>query len=46
MGRFFAIDQPASSARTQRDLGWKPTHVGLLDDLEQGRYFEPRSAST
>jgi nucleoside-diphosphate-sugar epimerase len=39
MGRFFAIDQPASSVRTQKEMGWKPTHVGLLDDLEHCRYF-------
>jgi nucleoside-diphosphate-sugar epimerase len=39
MARFFALDQPASSARTQEETGWRPTHVGLLDDLEQGHYF-------
>jgi nucleoside-diphosphate-sugar epimerase len=45
MGRFFAIDQPASSARTQKEMGWKPTHVGLIDDLEQGHYFATRTES-
>ncbi len=39
LGRFFAIDQPASSALTQQRMGWKPTHPGLLEDLEQGHYF-------
>jgi hypothetical protein len=30
---------PASSARTREQLGWNPKRVGLLADLEQGRYF-------
>jgi nucleoside-diphosphate-sugar epimerase len=29
----------ASSARTQEQLGWRVKHVGLLADLEGGRYF-------
>jgi nucleoside-diphosphate-sugar epimerase len=32
-------DQPASSAITQDLLGWKPTHPGLIEDIEQGHYF-------
>jgi nucleoside-diphosphate-sugar epimerase len=39
IGRFFAIDQPASSATTQAQMGWKPTHAGLVLDLEEGHYF-------
>jgi nucleoside-diphosphate-sugar epimerase len=39
LGRFFAIDQPASSALTQQRMGWKPTHQGLIEDLEEGHYF-------
>jgi nucleoside-diphosphate-sugar epimerase len=34
LGPIFATDQPASSAHTRAALGWKPTHPGLLDDLE------------
>jgi nucleoside-diphosphate-sugar epimerase len=41
LAHFFAIDAPASSKRTQQQLGWKPTQVGLIADLEHGRYFEP-----
>ncbi|HEX3515294.1 MAG TPA: SDR family oxidoreductase [Trebonia sp.] len=33
-GPIFAMDQPASSARTRDALGWHPTHPSLLDDLE------------
>jgi nucleoside-diphosphate-sugar epimerase len=40
IGRFFGADCPASSELTRQALGWKPTHPGLLDDLEQGHYFK------
>jgi nucleoside-diphosphate-sugar epimerase len=40
LGRFFALDVPASSARTQDLLRWRPRRPGLLSDLELGRYFE------
>ncbi|HEY1917835.1 MAG TPA: SDR family oxidoreductase [Streptosporangiaceae bacterium] len=33
-GPIFAMDQPASSARTRDTLGWHPTHPSLLEDLE------------
>ena len=33
-GPIFAMDQPASSARTRAALGWQPTHPSLLEDLE------------
>ena len=33
-GSIFAMDQPASSAHTRETLDWRPTHPGLLDDLE------------
>jgi nucleoside-diphosphate-sugar epimerase len=44
IGMFFAIDAPASSALTQDRLGWRPTHRGLIDDLERGHYFEQARA--
>jgi nucleoside-diphosphate-sugar epimerase len=40
LGRFLAIDQPASSAITRERMGWTPTHPGLIEDLEAGHYFE------
>jgi len=39
MAAFWALDAPASSTLTQARLGWAPTHVGLVADLEQGHYF-------
>jgi nucleoside-diphosphate-sugar epimerase len=40
LGAMFAIDAPASSDLTRRMSGWTPKHVGLMDDLEQGHYFD------
>jgi nucleoside-diphosphate-sugar epimerase len=45
IGAFFGLDAPASSALTQQRLGWKPTHPGLIDDLERGHYFEQVAAA-
>jgi hypothetical protein len=35
-----ALDSPASSALTREQLGWQPTHPTLLEDLDEGDYFE------
>ncbi len=40
LAAFLSFDIPASSALTQELLGWRPTQPGLIDDLEQGHYFE------
>jgi len=37
---FAALDAPASSENTQKELGWQPTHVGLIADLRRGTYFD------
>lgn len=37
---FAGLDNPVSSALTQELLDWHPTHPGLIDDLNQGHYFE------
>ena len=37
--RLLSTDMPASSVITQELTGWKPTHAGLIDDLDQGHYF-------
>jgi nucleoside-diphosphate-sugar epimerase len=41
---FLAADVPASSALTREQMGWQPTHPGLIDDLDQGHYFHNPSA--
>jgi nucleoside-diphosphate-sugar epimerase len=40
IGAFFSMDKPASSAKTQELVGWAPTQIGLIQDLEQGTYFD------
>ena len=46
MARFAGLDMPATSARTQQELGWQPTHKGLLADLEEGSYFGKQETAT
>jgi nucleoside-diphosphate-sugar epimerase len=36
---FVAADMPASSALTQKELGWHPVQPGLIADLDEGHYF-------
>ena len=36
---FFGMDGPASSAQTQKRLGWLPAQPGLVSDLDTGHYF-------
>jgi len=40
IGFFFGVDCPASSAWTQEHLGWQPTGLSLLEDLNQPYYFK------
>jgi nucleoside-diphosphate-sugar epimerase len=37
--RLLSTDMPASGTMTQELLRWKPTHPGLIEDIEQGHYF-------
>jgi nucleoside-diphosphate-sugar epimerase len=39
LGPFFAADVPTSNELTRELLGWKPTHPGLVEDLDAGSYF-------
>ncbi len=38
--RFVAMGLPASSARTRELLGWEPTRIGLIEDLETGIFVD------
>ena len=44
IGRFFSGDYRASSAPTRELLGWEPTGLSLLEDLDQGHYFAAPAA--
>ena len=35
-----SFDIPVSPRSTQVILGWRPTHPGLIMDLEEGHYFD------
>jgi nucleoside-diphosphate-sugar epimerase len=37
---FAAINNLASSKKTQQELGWIPTGPGLIEDIDQPSYFE------
>lgn len=39
LGALLSGDMPASSTLTQELLGWTPTHLGLIEDIELGHYF-------
>jgi nucleoside-diphosphate-sugar epimerase len=40
IAHFAAMDAPSSSAFTQQQLVWSPSHLTLLADLNQGYYFK------
>ncbi len=40
LGAFLGADSPASSSLTRARFGWQPAQPGLIEDLEQGHYFE------
>jgi nucleoside-diphosphate-sugar epimerase len=39
LAHFVALDCPASSAQTQKQLGWRPTQLSLIPDID-AHYFE------
>jgi nucleoside-diphosphate-sugar epimerase len=40
LGSFVGVDNPTSSEKTRKVLGWDPVHPGLIDDLDHGHYFD------
>jgi nucleoside-diphosphate-sugar epimerase len=40
LGALFSMDKPVSSAKTRELVGWKPTQIALIQDLERGKYFD------
>jgi nucleoside-diphosphate-sugar epimerase len=45
IARFFGMDGAASSAQTQKELGWRPHQPGLIADLDHPSYFAEASLS-
>ena len=41
VGAIFALDVPASSELTQKQLDWRPTQSGLIADLDDTYYYTP-----
>jgi len=37
---FAGLDCPASSTQTQERLGWHPTQLSLIPDIDRPSYFE------
>lgn len=44
LGALVSLDNPTSSELTRELLGWRPIHAGLIPDLDEGHYFDTRSA--
>jgi nucleoside-diphosphate-sugar epimerase len=40
LAEFLSVDAPASSGLSRDLLDWQPTQPGLIEDLEQGHYFQ------
>jgi hypothetical protein len=42
LGDYFAevllLDQATDAARARAELGWKPSHQGLVEELRHGSY--------
>jgi len=45
LGHFVGIDCPASSAQTRQHLGWRPSRVALIPDLDAEHYFAAKEAA-
>ncbi|MBK3575164.1 SDR family oxidoreductase [Streptomyces sp. MBT65] len=45
LGHFFSSDLVGTSALTRQRLGWTPTRIGLLADLDHDYYFEVNQRS-
>jgi nucleoside-diphosphate-sugar epimerase len=44
LGALVTLDNPTSSTATQRLVGWRPAHPGLIADLAESHYFETPAA--
>jgi hypothetical protein len=37
---FAALDNPTSNDKTREVLGWEPTHIGWIEDVQTGHYID------
>ena len=44
LAAFVGMDMPVSSAISRELLDWSPSGPGLVQDIEQGHYFEMQPA--
>ena len=42
LAHFVGLDAPATATVTRELLDWEPTGPSLIEDLDEGHYFEPR----
>ncbi|HEY4451765.1 MAG TPA: SDR family oxidoreductase [Solirubrobacteraceae bacterium] len=40
LAAFAGLDNPTSNERTRALLGWEPTHLGWVEDVNTGHYFD------
>jgi hypothetical protein len=40
LGRFSSVDNVTSSALTRKRLRWQPVHPTLIQNLEEGHFFD------
>ena len=45
LGTLYALDNPTSSAKTRKLLGWEAKQPSLLEDLDSDAYYKPGSDS-
>src|SRR3954447_11594959 len=39
LASFAGLDNPTSNDKTREVLGWEPTHLGWVEDVQNGHYF-------
>lgn len=44
-GGFASVDNPTSSEHTRAALGWQPSELGLIADVDRAEYFAPEAAA-
>jgi nucleoside-diphosphate-sugar epimerase len=40
LASFAGLDNPVSNDKTRNELGWEPTHLGWIEDVQTGHYID------